>query len=41
MLEYLEEDLPKVTMEEAKRKQRLGLNEWDPLPEEAVEGRIE
>ena len=41
LLAYLEEDLPKVTMEEAKRKQRLGLNEWDPLPEEAVEGRIE
>lgn len=41
LLAYLEEDLPKVTMEEAKLKQRLGLNEWDPLPEGAMEGRIE
>lgn len=41
LLAYLEEDLPKVTMEEVKLKQRLGLNEWDPLPEGAVEGRIE
>ncbi len=33
LLEYLEEDLPPLTMEQAKFKQELGLNEWDPLPE--------
>lgn len=33
LMEYLEEDLPHLTIEEAKRKQSLGLNEWDPLPE--------
>lgn len=33
LLEYLEEDLPKLTFEQAKFKQSLGLNEWDPLPE--------
>lgn len=32
LLEYLEEDLPKLTMEQARFKQSLGLNEWDPLP---------
>ena len=29
LLEYLEEDLPSMTLEEAKYKQSLGLNEWD------------
>lgn len=33
LIEYLEEDLPPLTLEQAKFKQRLGLNEWDPLPE--------
>ena len=33
LLAYLEEDLPSLTMEEAKYKQDLGLNEWDPMPE--------
>lgn len=33
LMEYLEEDLPCMTMEQAKFKQSLGLNEWDPLPE--------
>ncbi len=33
LIEYLEEDLPSLTLEQAKFKQRLGLNEWDPLPE--------
>lgn len=33
LLEYLEEDLPPLTLEQAKFKQSLGLNEWDPLPE--------
>lgn len=33
LIAYLEEDLPKMTMEEAKFKQSLGLNEWEPLPE--------
>lgn len=34
LIEYLEEDLPKLTLEEAKYRQSLGLNDWDPLPEE-------
>ena len=33
LLAYLSEDIPKMTMEEAMEKQRLGLNEWDPLPD--------
>ena len=33
LLAYLEEDLPVLTLEQAKFKQSLGLNEWDPLPE--------
>ncbi|MCF0134553.1 MAG: EutP/PduV family microcompartment system protein [Blautia sp.] len=33
LMEYLEEDFPKLTMEQAKFKQSLGLSEWDPLPE--------
>lgn len=33
LLEYLEGDLPPLTMEQAKFKQSLGLNEWDPLPD--------
>ena len=31
--EYLEEDLPQLSLEEAKYRQSLGLNEWEPLPE--------
>ena len=34
LMDYLKEDLPKLTLEEAKLRQQLGLNEWDPLPEE-------
>ncbi|MCR5747592.1 MAG: EutP/PduV family microcompartment system protein [Lachnospiraceae bacterium] len=30
---YLAEDIPKITLEQAKFKQRIGINEWDPLPE--------
>lgn len=33
LIEYLKEDLPPLTMEQAIFKQQLGLNEWDPLPE--------
>lgn len=33
LMEYLADDFPKLTLEQAKFKQRLGLNEWDPLPE--------
>lgn len=33
LMEYLSEDLPTLTMEQARFKQSLGLNEWDPLPE--------
>ncbi|MDO5135031.1 MAG: EutP/PduV family microcompartment system protein [Eubacteriales bacterium] len=32
LMAYLKEDLPRLTLEEAKQRQRLGLNEWDPLP---------
>lgn len=32
LLEYLEEDLPLLTMEQAKAKQDLGLNPWDSIP---------
>ena len=38
LMEYLQEDLPVMTMEEAKYKQDLGLNEWDPLPGENKSG---
>lgn len=30
---YLNEDVPKLSLEEAKFRQSFGLNEWDPLPE--------
>lgn len=33
LIEYLEEDLPSLTMEQAKFRQSIGINEWDPLPE--------
>ena len=33
VMEYLKDDLPHLTIEQAKFKQSLGLNEWDPLPE--------
>ncbi len=33
LLEYLQDDLEPLTLEQAKFKQSLGLNEWDPLPE--------
>ena len=33
LLEYLEEDLPPLTMEQAKQKQNLGLNPWNDFPE--------
>ena len=32
-MEYLKDDLPHLTIEQAEFKQSLGLNEWDPLPE--------
>lgn len=32
LLEYLAEDLPSLTLQQAKYKQELGLNEWDPMP---------
>ena len=34
LLEYLEGDFPKLTIEEAIQKQRMGLNEWEPYPDE-------
>lgn len=33
LIDYLQEDLPQLTLEQAKFKQNLGLNEWDELPE--------
>ena len=33
LMEYLAEDPAHLTLEQAKFKQSLGLNEWDPLPE--------
>ena len=33
LMEYLKDDLPTLTLEQAKFKQSLGLNEWQPLPE--------
>lgn len=33
LLEYLQDDAPSLTLEQAMFKQSLGLNEWDPLPE--------
>lgn len=32
LLEYLKEDLPRMTLEEAKYRQHLGINEWDDYP---------
>ncbi len=32
LLDYLRDDLPVLTLEQAKHMQRMGLNEWDPLP---------
>lgn len=31
LMEYLEEDLPKMSLEEAKHLQHLGYNEWDDI----------
>ena len=33
LMDYLSEDTERLTLEQAKFKQRLGLREWDPLPE--------
>ncbi|HAG70175.1 MAG TPA: ethanolamine utilization protein EutP [Lachnospiraceae bacterium] len=33
LLDYLKEDLPTLTLEQAKFRQTLGLSEWEPLPE--------
>ena len=33
LMDYLQDDLPKLTLEQAKFKQSIGLNEWDPMPE--------
>lgn len=33
LMEYLQEDMPQLTMEQARFKQSLGLNDWDPLPD--------
>lgn len=37
LLDYLsEDDLPELTMKQAKEMQRLGLNEWEEVPEEVL-----
>ena len=33
LMEYLKDDLPKLTLAQAKYLQSIGLNEWDELPE--------
>ena len=33
LMDYLKDDLPKLTLEQAKFKQSIGLNKWDPMPE--------
>lgn len=33
LMDYLQDDLPTLTLEQAKFKQSLGLNEWDSMPE--------
>ena len=33
LMEYLKDDLPKLTLEQARYLQSMGMNEWDPLPE--------
>lgn len=32
LMEYLKDDPEPLTLEEAKYRQSIGLNEWDPLP---------
>ena len=33
LMDYLKDDLPPMTMEQAVFRQRLGINEWDPVPD--------
>ena len=33
LVAYLKEDLPHITLKQACFKQKIGINEWDPLPE--------
>ena len=33
LMAYLKDDLPKLSLEQAKYLQSMGWNEWDPLPE--------
>lgn len=39
LMEYLEEDLPHLTMEQARCRQSIGLSEWSTLPKETGSGR--
>lgn len=39
LLAYLEEDLPRLTFEEARLMQSMGLSEWDPMPESLLSAR--
>lgn len=35
LMEYLKEDFPPLSLEEAKLKQQLGLNPWEPFPNDS------
>ena len=37
LMDYLEEDLPRLTFEQAREKQSLGLSEWDAFPEKNLD----
>ena len=41
LMEYLQEDTSKLTLEQAKFKQSLGLNEWDLFRGSGLSGRKE
>lgn len=34
LMDYLKDDFPQLTLEEAKQKQSIGLSEWEPFPSE-------
>lgn len=36
LMEFLKEDPEKITLDQARYKQSLGLNEWDPLPADSA-----
>lgn len=40
LMDYLKDDFPKMTLEQAKQKQRSGLNEWEPWPVEGEKREV-